>query len=103
MDRSKTRCAAQRASSSCSRATKSMSGGTGVNTEEDGLCAAGTGAPATSERIEAMDRSPSAIPAVLVLAQEPYGDDGPQWIVAQAEAEIVMRYGNLDGDERGLT
>ncbi len=50
-----------------------------------------------------MDRSPSAIPADLVLAQEPYGDDGPQWIVAQAEAEIVMRYGNLDGDERGLT
>ena len=50
-----------------------------------------------------MDRPPSAIPADLVLAQEPYGDDGPQWIVAQAEAEIVMRYGNLDGDERGLT
>jgi hypothetical protein len=32
-----------------------------------------------------------------------YGDEGPQWIVAQAEAEIVQRYGNLDGDERGLT
>jgi GNAT superfamily N-acetyltransferase len=50
-----------------------------------------------------MDRPPSALPANLVLAQEPYRDDGPQWLVAQAEAEIVMRYGNLDGDERGLT
>jgi GNAT superfamily N-acetyltransferase len=50
-----------------------------------------------------MDRSPSAIPADLVLALEPYGDDGPQWIVARAEAEIVMRYGDLDGDERDLT
>jgi GNAT superfamily N-acetyltransferase len=50
-----------------------------------------------------MDRSPSAIPADLVLAQEPYGGDGPQWIVARAEAEIVMRYGDLDGDERDLT
>ena len=50
-----------------------------------------------------MDRSPSAIPADLVLAQEPYGDDGPQWIVARAEAEIVLRYGDLDGDERDLT
>ena len=50
-----------------------------------------------------MDRSPSAIPADLVLAREPYGDDGPQWVVARAEAEIVMRYGSLDGDERGLT
>jgi GNAT superfamily N-acetyltransferase len=50
-----------------------------------------------------VDRPPSAIPAELVLAQEPYGDDGAQWIVAQAEAEIVLRYGDLDGDEGGLT
>jgi GNAT superfamily N-acetyltransferase len=50
-----------------------------------------------------MNRSPSAIPVDLVLSREPYGDDGPQWVVAQAEAEIVVRYGNLDGDERGLT
>src|ERR1700677_4606239 len=103
MDRSKTRWAAQRTSSSCSRATKSMSGGTGVNTGEGGLCGAGTGAPATSERIEAMDRPPSALPANLVLAQEPYRDDGPQWLVAHGEAEIVMRSGTLDADERGLT
>jgi GNAT superfamily N-acetyltransferase len=45
----------------------------------------------------------STIQAGFVLAQEPYGDDGPQWVVAQAEAEIVERYGNLDGDEQGLT
>jgi GNAT superfamily N-acetyltransferase len=50
-----------------------------------------------------MDRSPSALPATFTLAVEPYGDEGPQWVVAQAEAEIVMRYGNLDGDEQGLT
>jgi GNAT superfamily N-acetyltransferase len=50
-----------------------------------------------------MDRSPSALPANFTLAVEPYGDEGPQWVVAQAEAEIVLRYGNLDGDEQGLT
>ena len=38
-----------------------------------------------------------------MLAIEPYGDEGPQWVVAQAEAEIVLRYGDLDGDEQGLT
>ena len=50
-----------------------------------------------------MDHSPSAPPADFTPAIEPYADEGPQWVVAQAEAEIVMRYGNLDGDERGLT
>jgi GNAT superfamily N-acetyltransferase len=50
-----------------------------------------------------MHDSSSAIRAGFVLAQEPYGDDGPQWVVAQAEAEIILRYGNLDGDEQGLT
>ena len=50
-----------------------------------------------------MDRSPSALPATFTLAVEPYCDECPQWVVAQAEAEIVMRYGNLDGDEQGLT
>src|SRR5271167_4762465 len=80
-----------------------MSGGTGVNTERGGLCAAGTGAPATSERIEGMHDLPSALRAGVVLAREPYGDDGPRWVVARAEAEIVKRYGNLDGDEQGLT
>jgi GNAT superfamily N-acetyltransferase len=50
-----------------------------------------------------MDRSASALPADITLAVEPYGDEGPQWVVAQAEAEIVLRYGDLDGDEQGLT
>ena len=34
---------------------------------------------------------------------EPYADDGPQWVVARAEAEIVARYGFLDDGELGLT
>jgi GNAT superfamily N-acetyltransferase len=50
-----------------------------------------------------MDRSSSAVPANLALAIEPYGGEGAQWVVAQAEAEIVLRYGDLDGDEQGLT
>jgi GNAT superfamily N-acetyltransferase len=50
-----------------------------------------------------MDRSSSAVPANVALAIEPYGDEGAQWVVAQAEAEIVLRYGDLDGDEQGLT
>jgi GNAT superfamily N-acetyltransferase len=50
-----------------------------------------------------MDRSSSPLPANLTLTIEPYLDEGPQWVVAQAEAEIEVRYGNLDGDERGLT
>jgi GNAT superfamily N-acetyltransferase len=45
----------------------------------------------------------SAILGGITLVAEPYGADGPQWVVAQAEAEIVLRYGDLDGDERGLT
>ncbi len=50
-----------------------------------------------------MHRPPSALRAGLVLSREPYGDDGPQWVVAQAEAEIVVRYGGLDDGELGLT
>jgi GNAT superfamily N-acetyltransferase len=50
-----------------------------------------------------MDRLSSANAAGLRLAREPYGADGPQWVVAQAETEIVMRYGDLDGDDMGLT
>src|SRR5271167_3306377 len=103
MERSKTRCADQRASSACSRATKSMSGGTGVNTGEEGLFVAGTGALATSERIEGMDRPASATRSAHTVARQPYDDDGPRWVVAQAEAEIVARYGELDDGELGLT
>ena len=42
-------------------------------------------------------------PSVLTLAREPYGDDGSRWVVAQAEAEIVTRYGELEDAEKGLT
>jgi GNAT superfamily N-acetyltransferase len=50
-----------------------------------------------------MDRSPSAIPTARTVTREPYDDDGPRWVVAQAEAEIVERYGELDDGELGLT
>jgi GNAT superfamily N-acetyltransferase len=50
-----------------------------------------------------MDRSPSALPAHFTLAVEPYGDEGPQWVVAQAEAELAVRYGDLDASENDLT
>jgi GNAT superfamily N-acetyltransferase len=50
-----------------------------------------------------MPRPSSAIAGGLTLVAEHYDDDGPRWVVAQAEAEIVMRYGDLDSDERGLS
>ncbi len=49
-----------------------------------------------------MDPVTSASGPDVFLAREPYGDDGPQWVVAQAEAELVARYGGLDGGELGL-
>jgi GNAT superfamily N-acetyltransferase len=39
----------------------------------------------------------------IYLRPEPYGTDGPRWVVAQAEAELVARYGGLDDGELGLT
>lgn len=39
----------------------------------------------------------------ISLRPEPYGSDGPRWVVAQAEAELVTRYGGLDDGELGLT
>ena len=39
----------------------------------------------------------------VALVREPYGGDGPGWVVARAEEEIVARYGGLDDGERGLT
>ncbi len=39
----------------------------------------------------------------MSLQPEPYGSEGPRWVVAQAEAELVARYGFLDDGERGLT
>jgi GNAT superfamily N-acetyltransferase len=50
-----------------------------------------------------MHRPSSAIPADLTLAIEPYAGEGPRWVVAQAEAELVLRYGFLDQGELGLT
>jgi GNAT superfamily N-acetyltransferase len=44
---------------------------------------------------------PSAF--AISLRAEPYGSEGPGWVVAQAEAELVARYGGLDDGELGLT
>ncbi len=49
-----------------------------------------------------MHRPASAILPGLTVAREPYAGDGPRWVVAQAEAELVARYGELDDGERGL-
>jgi ribosomal protein S18 acetylase RimI-like enzyme len=49
-----------------------------------------------------MHHPSSAIAAGLMLAREPYADPGPQWVVAQAEAELVVRYGSLHEGELGL-
>ena len=46
-----------------------------------------------------MDRPAS--PATLHI--EPYGSDGPRWVVGRAEAELIARYGGLDDGELGLT
>ncbi len=46
-----------------------------------------------------MHRAASAVS----LGTEAYGSEGPRWVVAQAEAELVTRYGDLDGGELGLT
>jgi GNAT superfamily N-acetyltransferase len=45
----------------------------------------------------------SALPSGVVVAREGFRSDGPQWVMAQAEVEIVERYGVLDDGERGLT
>jgi GNAT superfamily N-acetyltransferase len=50
-----------------------------------------------------MHHPSSAVPGGITLVAEPYGDDGPQWVVAQAEAEIVERYSILEEAELGLT
>lgn len=39
----------------------------------------------------------------ISLRPEPFGSEGPRWVVAQAEAELVVRYGGLDDSELGLT
>ena len=55
--------------------------------------------PGVSERIEGVHPSAFAVS----LRPEPYGSAGPRWVVAQAEAELVARYGFLDDGELGLT
>src|ERR1700728_539780 len=46
-----------------------------------------------------MDRPASA----ATLRIEPYGSDGPRWVVGRAAAELIARYGGLDDGELGLT
>ena len=50
-----------------------------------------------------MHRSTSPLPAAVAVCREPAGEDGPRWVVAQAEAELVERYGNLTANELELT
>jgi ribosomal protein S18 acetylase RimI-like enzyme len=38
----------------------------------------------------------------LAITIEPYDADGVQWLVTQAEAELVERYGQLAESEQGL-
>jgi GNAT superfamily N-acetyltransferase len=49
-----------------------------------------------------MDRAAATTQAGLVVHAEPAAGDGPTWVVAQAEAELVARYGRLDQSELGL-
>ena len=50
-----------------------------------------------------MHRATSPLPAGIAVRREPAGEDGPRWVVVQAEAELVVRYGNLTANELGLT
>jgi GNAT superfamily N-acetyltransferase len=50
-----------------------------------------------------MTRRPSALPAGVSVRPEAFCGDGPSWVVARAEAELVQRYGHLDETEQGLT
>lgn len=38
----------------------------------------------------------------LRMGPEPYDSEGPRWVVAQAEAELIARYGGLADGELGL-
>jgi len=49
-----------------------------------------------------MERPTAATPDGVVVGHEPAAGDGPRWVVAQAEAELVRRYGALDDGERSL-
>ena len=41
--------------------------------------------------------------SALTTRPEPYGSEGPRWVVARAEEELAVRYGGLDAGEQGLT
>ena len=41
--------------------------------------------------------------SAITIGREDYGGDGPRFVVARAEAELVDRYGFLDAGETGLT
>jgi GNAT superfamily N-acetyltransferase len=49
-----------------------------------------------------MERPTSAPATAVVVCLEAYDGEGPSWVVARAEAEIVVRYGGLDDGEIGL-
>jgi GNAT superfamily N-acetyltransferase len=38
----------------------------------------------------------------VTVAREPSSQDGPVWVIAQAEAELAERYGGLTGNELGI-
>ena len=80
-----------------------MSGGTGVNT---GRMAVGAGERAPrrlgKDRGYASTRFRSS-GRCRPCGRSPTRSDGPAWVVAQAEAELVARYGFLDDGELGLT
>jgi len=48
------------------------------------------------------DPTSAPLPGVTI-GREDYGCDGPRFVVARAEAELVARYGWLDESELGLT
>jgi len=50
-----------------------------------------------------MPRPTSPPPPGVTIGREDYGSDGPRFVVARAEAELVARYGWLDDSELGLT
>jgi GNAT superfamily N-acetyltransferase len=48
-------------------------------------------------------RATSPLSPGVAVCREPASEDGPRWVVAQAEAELVVRYGSLTANELGLT
>ena len=50
-----------------------------------------------------MPRPLSPVPEGVVVGQERSTDDGPLWVIAQAEVELAARYGGLTDNELGLT